>query len=123
MRITQAFQFEAAHWLPRVPATHKCARMHGHSYRVEVTLAGPVRDDGMVVDFFDIEADFAAILDALDHRLLNEVEGLSNPTAETIAQWIHQRIRAPEGAVVFAVKVFETPNSWAEYRGEAAGER
>ncbi len=118
MRITQAFKFEAAHWLPFVPATHKCSRMHGHSYRAEVTLAGTVRDDGMVVDFFEIEADFAAILDALDHRLLNEVEGLSNPTAENIARWIHGRIRVPAGVAVHAVKVFERPDCWAEYLGD-----
>ncbi len=118
MRITQAFQFEAAHWLPLVPVTHKCSRMHGHSYRAEVTLAGPVREDGMVVDFFDIEADMAAILDALDHRLLNDVYGLNNPTAENIARWIYRRIHVPAGVTVHSVKVFETPNCWAEYDGD-----
>jgi 6-pyruvoyltetrahydropterin/6-carboxytetrahydropterin synthase len=117
MRITQAFTFEAAHRLPNVPATHRCHRMHGHSYRVELRLEGPVDpESGFVVDFFDVEAAFAPILARLDHYCLNEIEGLANPTAEHIAIWIWQRVR-PTLPLLAAVAVYETPSCWAEYDG------
>ncbi len=117
MRITQAFTFEAAHFLPRVPETHRCRRMHGHSYRIELTLEGPVDDDsGFVADFFDIEAAFAPLLARLDHHCLNDIEGLDNPTAEHIAVWIWTRLKA-QVPLLASVRVFETPMSYAEYTG------
>ncbi|KMO33612.1 6-carboxy-5,6,7,8-tetrahydropterin synthase [Methylobacterium tarhaniae] len=117
MKITQAFTFEAAHRLPNVPATHRCHRMHGHSYRVELTLDGPVDPEtGWVVDFFDVEAAFGPVLERLDHYCLNEVPGLENPTAEHIAVWIWEKTR-PALPLLSSVKVFETPMSWAEYTG------
>jgi len=117
MRITQAFTFEAAHRLPNVPATHRCHRMHGHSYRVELRLEGPVDpESGFVVDFFDVEAAFAPILARLDHHCLNEIEGLANPTAEHIAVWIWDRVR-PALPLLAVVAVYETPNCWADYDG------
>lgn len=117
MKIMQAFRFEAAHWLPKVPVEHRCHRMHGHSYRVEVILEGQVDETtGFVVDFFDIEAAFAALLERLDHHCLNEIEGLENPTAENIASWIWRHIK-PSLASLSAVRVFETPDCWAEYEG------
>ncbi|MGD0636088.1 MAG: 6-carboxytetrahydropterin synthase QueD [Beijerinckiaceae bacterium] len=117
MKISQAFTFEAAHRLPNVPETHRCRRLHGHSYRVELRLEGPVDpDSGFVADFFDLEAAFAPLLACLDHNTLNEVAGLENPTAENIAIWIWERIR-PVLPQISAVVVFETPNCWAEYDG------
>ncbi|MGY2050587.1 6-carboxytetrahydropterin synthase QueD [Methylobacterium sp. JK268] len=117
MKITQAFTFEAAHWLPNVPETHRCRRMHGHSYRVELTLDGPVDPrTGWVVDFFDVESAFAPLLAELDHHCLNDVPGLENPTAEHIALWIWTRAR-PALPALAAVRVYETPMSWAEYTG------
>lgn len=117
MKISQAFKFEAAHRLPNVPATHRCSRLHGHSYRVEVQLDGPVDlRTGFVVDFFDIESSFADIMGALDHRCLNEVAGLENPTAENIAIWIWDRLK-PGLAQISAVRVYETADCWAEYDG------
>lgn len=86
MRISQAFRFEAAHRLPNVPATHRCGGLHGHSYRVEVQSDGPANPrTGFVIDVFDLEKSFADVLNVLDHKLLNEVKGLENPTAENIA--------------------------------------
>ncbi|GJD96820.1 6-carboxytetrahydropterin synthase QueD [Methylobacterium iners] len=118
MKITQAFTFEAAHWLPNVPDTHRCRRMHGHSYRVELTLSAPVDPQtGWVVDFFDVETAFAPILARLDHYCLNEVEGLENPTAEHIAAWIWHRAKGALPALS-SVRVYETPMSWAEYEGD-----
>ncbi len=117
MTITQAFTFEAAHHLPHVPETHRCRRLHGHSYRVELKLAGKVDPStGFVVDFFDVEGAFQPLLQRLDHFLLNDVEGLENPTAENIAIWIFARVK-PALPQLVAVTVFETPMCWAEYQG------
>lgn len=117
MKITQAFRFEAAHRLPKVPPTHRCHRMHGHSYRVELELEGTVDPStGFVVDFFDIEAAFGPLLRALDHHCLNDIDGLDNPTAENIAVWIWRQI-APALPQLAAVRVFETADCWAEYDG------
>jgi 6-pyruvoyltetrahydropterin/6-carboxytetrahydropterin synthase len=94
MKISQAFTFEAAHWLPNVPREHRCNRMHGHSYRVEIRIEGPVDPrSGFVVDFSDVEAAFGPLRERLDHHCLNEVEGLENPTAENIATWIWDQLR------------------------------
>ena len=117
MKIVQAFTFEAAHFLPRVPETHRCRRLHGHSYRVELALEGPVDPEtGFVADFFDLERAFGPVLARLDHHCLNEIEGLENPTAEHIAVWIYDRVK-PVLPLLAAVSVFETPMCWAEYRG------
>lgn len=117
MKITQAFTFEAAHRLPKVPQTHRCHRMHGHSYRIEVTLEGPVDPEtGFVIDFFDVEDAFGPLLKRLDHYCLNEIEGLENPTAENICQWIWQRTK-PVLPLLSKITVFETADCWAEYEG------
>jgi 6-pyruvoyltetrahydropterin/6-carboxytetrahydropterin synthase len=115
MRVTQCFTFEAAHRLPNVPDTHRCKRMHGHGYRVELTFEGAIDlESGFVVDFLDIEAVFASILDQLDHRTLNEVAGLENPTAENIAIWVFDRVR-PLIPSLCGVRLYETAMCWAEY--------
>jgi 6-pyruvoyltetrahydropterin/6-carboxytetrahydropterin synthase len=117
MTVTQAFTFEAAHHLPHVPEKHRCRRMHGHSYRVELRLAGAVDPHtGFVVDFFEVENAFQPLLQRLDHYLLNEIDGLENPTAENIAIWIFERIK-PALPLLEAVTIFETPMCWVEYRG------
>jgi 6-pyruvoyltetrahydropterin/6-carboxytetrahydropterin synthase len=118
MKITQAFRFEAAHYLPNVPPTHRCHAMHGHSYRVELKVEGPVdAKTGFVVDFFDIEQAFGPLLKTLDHHCLNEIDGLANPTAENIAVWIFARMKKalPQ---LFGVIVYETGDCYAEYYGE-----
>lgn len=118
MKITQAFTFEAAHRLPNVPSTHKCHRMHGHSYRVELQLKGKVDPKtGFVIDFFDVEKVFGPVLQILDHHTLNDLDGLENPTAENIAVWIWRKVKPLIGELN-SVKVFETPLCWAEYEGE-----
>ncbi|MGA7675092.1 MAG: 6-carboxytetrahydropterin synthase QueD [Rhizomicrobium sp.] len=120
MKIVQAFSFEAAHHLPNVSPGHRCHRLHGHSYRVEMKLEGPIDPvTGFVVDFFDIETAFAPVLARLDHCCLNEVEGLANPTAENIAAWIWRKIK-PALPQLCAVIVRETEDCWAEYEGDEA---
>lgn len=91
--IVRTFTFEAAHRLPNVPNGHKCHRLHGHSFSVDVAVAGPIGEtSGWVMDFADIKAAWAPLHDALDHRYLNEVDGLENPTSELLATWIWSRL-------------------------------
>ena len=117
MRISQAFRFEAAHLLPNVSEEHRCRRLHGHSYRVELRLEGPVDPvSGFVMDFFAIEAAFKPLLERLDHNYLNGIEGLENPTAENIAIWIWKRMKTALPQLA-SVAVFETQDCFAEYLG------
>ncbi len=118
MNIFREFTFEAAHRLPHVPPGHKCGRLHGHSYRVEVHVSGPVgAHTGWVMDFGDIKKAFEPLGDALDHRFLNEVDGLENPTSEVLARWIWRRLR-PQVPALSQVTVRETCTSGCIYRGE-----
>jgi 6-pyruvoyltetrahydropterin/6-carboxytetrahydropterin synthase len=113
--IWKDFGFEAAHRLPNVPAEHKCARLHGHSFRVAIHVEGsPGADTGWVVDFADIERAFAPVHDALDHRYLNEIEGLENPTSELLAAWIWDRLE-PVLAGLSRVVVHETCTAGCAY--------
>ena len=106
--IQRQFRFEAAHRLPHVPADHKCARLHGHSFRVTLTVAGEVDPKlGWIVDFADIDRAWQPLFEKLDHRYLNEVDGLSNPTSELVARFIAERIDLP-GATLVSVTVHET---------------
>ncbi|MET3962810.1 6-pyruvoyltetrahydropterin/6-carboxytetrahydropterin synthase [Marmoricola sp. OAE513] len=116
--IYREFTFESAHRLPNVPEGHKCARLHGHSYRVEVHVRGPVGDDtGWVVDFGDLKAAFKPLEDELDHHYLNDIEGLENPTSEVLAKWIWDRL-ALSLPRLNAVQVRETCTSGCIYRGD-----
>lgn len=93
MKIFKVFQIEAAHRLPQVPAGHKCARLHGHSFRIEIHVEGePDPALGWVMDFADLKAVFQPLYDRLDHHYLNDIEGLENPTSERLARWIFQRL-------------------------------
>jgi len=106
--IEKNFTFEAAHRLPRVPADHKCSRMHGHSFRVRVRVRGPIDEKmGWVVDFADLDAAWKPLYEQLDHRCLNDVEGLENPTSELLAVWLLARFSV-EGAEVHSIYVAET---------------
>ena len=112
------FTFEAAHRLPNVPPEHKCARLHGHSFRVRVTVTGPVDPKlGWVIDFADVKQAFAPIHAALDHRYLNEVPGLENPTSENLARWVWNEAKSVL-PLLHKVVVHETCTSGAVYEGK-----
>lgn len=118
MEICKTFDFEAAHHLPNVPAGHKCARLHGHSFRVSVHVTGPVGEhSGWVMDFADIKTAFDPIVQRLDHYYLNEIEGLENPTSENLARWIWKRLK-PALPMMSKLVVHETCTSKCIYRGE-----
>lgn len=118
MEIFREFTFEAAHRLPRVPEGHKCARLHGHSYKITVHVKAPVdAEAGWVMDFGDVKRAFKPIDAQLDHYYLNDIEGLENPTSENLARWIWDRMIA-ELPALSAITVRETCTSGCTYRGE-----
>jgi 6-pyruvoyltetrahydropterin/6-carboxytetrahydropterin synthase len=121
VEIFREFTFEAAHRLPHVPPAHKCAHLHGHSYRVAVHLQGRVDDRaGWVRDFADISDSMAPLLACLDHRYLNEIDGLENPTSEILARWLWERLY-PALPELSQIVVRETATAGCVYRGEDAG--
>jgi 6-pyruvoyltetrahydropterin/6-carboxytetrahydropterin synthase len=117
MTIIHDVHFEAAHRLPKTPEGHKCRNLHGHSFKGEIHVTGEVNPEtGWVVDFADLKAAFAPLHAQLDHRFLNEVEGLENPTSENIAIWIWERLKGSMPKLS-AVVVHETCNERCIYTG------
>ncbi len=119
MEIFRVFHLQCARRLPALPEAHPCSRVHGHSFRVELTLAGeldPVL--GWVVDFADIGRAWQPVHDALDHRCLNDIEGLDNPTSERLAIWLWDRLK-PTLPGLSQLKVMETHDAGCVYRGPA----
>lgn len=120
MRVTlsKAFRFEAAHWLPTFPEGHKCRRLHGHSFQVDVHVSGTVDPaQGYLLDYGDIKRACDPLREQLDHHCLNDVAGLENPTSESIAAWIWQRLR-PNLPLLCRIVVHETCTSRCEFSGE-----
>ena len=115
--IIKSIHFEAAHRLPNTPVGHKCRELHGHSYACEIHVTGTVdRTQGWVCDFADIKDAFAPLLTMLDHHVLNEVEGLENPTAENIAKWVWDKL-TPRIEGLTAIVIQETATSRCIYTG------
>lgn len=116
--LTKTFHFEAAHTLPNVPPGHQCARMHGHSYRVEVSVTGTVGgESGWVMDHAEISSLVKPLIAELDHRYLNDIPGLENPTFELLAVWLWRRLK-PSLPALSEIAVHETPTSRCVYRGD-----
>ena len=117
MELRKTFQIEAAHRLPNVPTGHKCARLHGHSWSIEVAIEGPVGDDtGWVMDYADLKAAFQLIHDRIDHNYLNEIPGLENPTSERLAVWLWNELK-PRLPLLSELVIAETCTSRCVYRG------
>ncbi len=118
VKLTKTFTFEAAHSLPTFPEGHKCHRLHGHSFKVAVEVAGAMEPaDGVLIDYADIKAAYTPLVKRLDHYYLNEIEGLENPTAELLARWIWDRLK-PSLPLLSKIIVYETCTSACEYSGE-----
>jgi 6-pyruvoyltetrahydropterin/6-carboxytetrahydropterin synthase len=116
--LSKTFRIEAAHRLPHLPKKHKCSRLHGHSFRVEIRVEGACDSrKGWLIDYSEIKKAFKPIFDQLDHHCLNDIPGLEIPTSENLAKWIWNRLkrRLP---LLAAIAVIETPASRAEYRGK-----
>lgn len=119
MEISKEFSIEAAHRLPFAPEGHKCGRLHGHSFRITVFITGPVDPKyGWITDFADITRAFALIHERLDHRFLNDIEGLDNPTSENLCRWIWERLQ-PHLPSLSKITVSETCTTACVYHGES----
>lgn len=113
IRITATYTFEAAHFLPKVHDGHKCRRLHGHNYRVDVSVAGGLDERGFVLDYAELDGIVQPVIDELDHRCLNDIPGLENPTSEILALWLRSRIAAKAGTKPM-IRVWETPRYLVE---------
>ncbi|MBL4681694.1 MAG: 6-carboxytetrahydropterin synthase QueD [Pseudomonadales bacterium] len=119
MEIYKDFTFEAAHLLPNVPKGHKCARLHGHSFKVRVAVSGDIGvESGWIMDFTDIKTAFKPIEQELDHYYLNDIPGLENPTSEVLAKWIWAKLK-PVLPQLSRLEIKETCTSGCIYTGEA----
>jgi 6-pyruvoyltetrahydropterin/6-carboxytetrahydropterin synthase len=117
MELRKTFQFESAHFLPHVPAAHKCRRLHGHSFQAEIVVCGECDPHmGWVMDYADITAAFKPLFEQLDHNYLNKIPGLDNPTSEKLAVWIWDRLK-PALPQLTEVVVAETCTARCVYRG------
>lgn len=117
VELRRTFQFEAAHLLPHLPEGHKCRRLHGHSFRVEIVVAGECDPRlGWLMDYADIKAAFGPVWERLDHHYLNEIPGLENPTSENVAAWIWRELK-PRLGLLTEVRVAETCTAQCVYRG------
>jgi 6-pyruvoyltetrahydropterin/6-carboxytetrahydropterin synthase len=117
MEIFNIYHIEAARRLPNLPESHPCSRVHGHSFRIEIFVSGPVDPHtGWVIDFAELDAIFAPIKAQLDHRYLNDIAGLDNPTSERLAQWLWQKLK-PALPGLSKIVVQETRQSGCVYCG------
>lgn len=119
MLLYKEFTFDSAHFLPNVPVGHKCREMHGHTYRLRVWLEGkPDPQLGWVIDFADLKMIVKPVVAELDHKCMNNLPGLENPTCELIAVWIWNRLK-PLLSKMKRIELHETPTSGVIYEGES----
>jgi len=118
MTIFKQFTFDSAHYLPNVPETHKCRAIHGHTYRLTIYLTGSLHPQlGWVMDFSDLKKVVGPVIDQVDHKMLNNVPGLENPTCELLAQWLWNAIK-PSIPQLSKIELYETPTSGVVYEGD-----
>ena len=117
VRLTKDFSFEAAQTLPKVPSDHKCGRMHGHSFTIEISVEGEVDPaTGWFYDHAKISRAMDPLLQQLDHAYLNDISGLENPTIEIMCSWFWERL-APSLPGLAESVIHETPTARCSYRG------
>lgn len=117
MEIYKEFSFDSAHFLPNVPDGHKCKEMHGHTYKLKVFIKGKLDPKlGWIMDFKDLKDALMPVIDQLDHKLINDIPGLQNPTAENITVWIWDQIK-PSLPLLSRIELYETPTTGVIYTG------
>lgn len=117
-RLAKDYFFEAAQTLPNVPAGHKCGAMHGHSFKLEIVVEGEVNPEtGWIYDHARISRAVEPLIDLLDHKYLNEVSGLENPTIELMCAWFWGKL-ASQLPGLAEIVIHETPTARCIYRGE-----
>jgi 6-pyruvoyltetrahydropterin/6-carboxytetrahydropterin synthase len=117
MIIYKTFSFDSAHYLPRVPAGHKCGGMHGHTYTLKVFISGaPEPYSGWILDYTDLKKGINPLIDMLDHKILNDIPGLENPTSEQVSIWLWDKIK-PVFPGLIRIELNETPSSGVIYEG------
>ena len=118
MEIYKEFSFDSAHFLPHVPDGHKCKQMHGHTYKLRVVLRGETDAKlGWIMDFKELKDAVSPVIDQLDHKLINDIKGLENPTAENITFWIWKQIKASL-PLLSRIELYETPTTGVIYDGD-----
>ena len=118
MIIFKNFHFDSAHFLPNVPDEHKCKEIHGHTYRMTLYFEGELDEQfGWVIDFAEIKKVVNPVIKSIDHKLLNDIEGLENPTCEVIAIWLWNKIK-PKIPLLIRIELFETLTSGVVYEGK-----
>ena len=118
MEIYKEFCFDSAHFLPNVPPGHKCREMHGHTYKLKVFIQGELDPIlGWIMDFKDLKDALMPVIDQLDHKLINNIKGLENPTAENITIWIWKQIQ-PSLPLLSRIELYETPTTGVIYSGQ-----
>ena len=118
MILYKQFTFDAAHYLPNVPAGHKCRQMHGHTYHLTIFIEGEVlKEPGWVLDFTDLKKAVQPVMNLVDHTLLNNIPGLENPTTELFSIWLWDKIK-PLLPALKKIELKETPTSGVVYEGD-----
>lgn len=115
--IYKQLTFDAAHFLPHVPETHKCKNIHGHTYHLTIYIEGELDEKlGWIIDYSDLKEAIQPVIDKVDHHFLNEIPGLENPTCEIISVWLWNQIK-PLLPQLKRIELKETPTSGAIYEG------
>ncbi len=117
MEIFKQFTFDSAHYLPNVPLGHKCRGMHGHTYKLVLYLEGELDEQfGWVMDFAELKNIVEPVVNSIDHRILNDIPGLENPTCEMVAQWLWNKLK-PDLTRLSKIELHETPTSGVVLKG------
>ena len=117
MIIYKKFNIESARSIPNLPKTHPCHHIHGHSFKIIISVQGDVNEqNGFVVDFQDIDDAFDPLKKELDHSYLNDIEDLQNPTSENICIWIWNKIQSSLPNI-YKIEIRETDSTGCIYKG------
>ena len=115
MVVYKNFNIESARSLPNVPKTHPCYNVHGHSFKIKISVKQKIdKTTGFVIDFQDGSQ---PIIEILDHKYLNDIEDLNNPTSENMCIWIWKKLK-PSLPNIYEIEIKETDSTGCIYKGE-----